>query len=177
MDERQVLLDTFVAKVKQSAALCRGDRIQVENYAETLYRLTAGESGHFTAAAAGESLAIKALTRVVDYCIGDARVGLLMASFGIPGNPGRDLINFLGQLLDEELPPTLGDVPEATRRMICDEILAIALDILRGEKSNAAMLYESIEKEQRSAKFERLFDTHAPWLGKLMAEIVKSVSR
>ena len=33
MDERQVLLDSFVAKVKQSAALCRGDRIQKENSA------------------------------------------------------------------------------------------------------------------------------------------------
>ena len=177
MDERQVLLDTFVAKIKQSAALCRCDRIQVENYAETLYRLTAGKSGHFSAAVVGESLAIKVLTRVVDYCTGEGRVGLVMASFGIPGNPGRDLTNFLGQLLDEELPPALGEVPETTRRMICDEIVVIALDILRGEKSNAAKLYESIEKEQRSAKFERFLDTHAPWLGKLMTEIVKSVSR
>ena len=177
MDERQVLLDTFVAKVKQSAALCRGDRIQVENYAATLYGLTAGESGHFSAAAAGESLAIKVLTRVVDYCTGDARVGFVMASFGMPGNPGRELTNFLGQLLDEELPLALGDVPEATRRMICDEILVIALDMLRGKESNAAKLYESIHKEQRSEKFERFLDTHVPWLGKLMAEIVKSVSR
>ena len=177
MDEHQVLLDTFVAKVKQSAALCRGDRIQVENYAVTLYRLTAGECGHFSAAAAGESLAIKVLTRVVDYCTGEARVGFVMASLGMPGNPGRALTNFLGQLLDEELPPTLGDVPEATRRMICDEILVIAFDILRGEKSNAARLYESIHKEQRSEKFERFLDTHVPWLGKLMTEIVKSVSR
>ena len=177
MDERQVLLDTFVAKVKQSAALCRGDRIQVENYAETLYRLTAGESGHFSADAAGESLAIKVLTRVVDYCTGEGRLGLVMASFGMMGNPGRDLTIFLGQLLDEELPPTLGDVPEATRRMICDEIVVIALDILRSDKSNAAKLYDSMEKEQRSAKLGRLLDTHAPWLGKLMTEIVKSVSR
>ena len=53
MDERQVLSDTFVPKVKQPAALCRGDRIQVENYAEPLFRLTAEESGHFSAAATG----------------------------------------------------------------------------------------------------------------------------
>ena len=100
-----------------------------------------------------------------------------MASLGMPGNPGTTLTNFLGQLLDEELPPTLGDVPEATRRMICDEILVIAFDILRGEKSNAARLYESIRKEQRSEKFERFLDAHVPWLGKLMTEILKSVSR
>ena len=177
MDEHQVLLDTFVAKVKQSAALCRGDRIQVENYAETLYRLTSGESGHFSAAAAGESLAIKVLTRVVDYCTGGARVGFVMASFGFPGNPGRALTKFLGQLLDEELPPTLGHVPEATLRMIYDEFLVIALDTLRGEKSNAAALYESLRREQRSEKFARFLDMHVPWLGKLMGEIVKSVSR
>ncbi len=177
MGERQVLLDTFVAKIKQSAALCRGDRIQVENYAETLYRLTAGESGHFSAAAAGESLAIKVLTRVVDYCTGGAMVGFVMASFGFPGNPAGALTKFLGQLLEEELPPTLGDVPEATRRMICDEILVIALDTLRGERSNAAALYESLYKEQRSEKFKRFLDMHIPLIGKLMAEIVKSVSR
>ena len=38
MEEQRVLLDTFVANMKQSAARCREDRIQAENYAETLYR-------------------------------------------------------------------------------------------------------------------------------------------
>ena len=177
MDERQVLLDTFVAKVKQSAALCRGDRIQMDNYGKTLYRLTSGESGHFSAAASGESLAIGVLTQVVDYCTGDGRVGLVMASFGITGNPWRELSNFLGRLLDEELYSTLGDVPKAVRRMISDEIVAIALDILRGKNSNAIKLYQTIEREQRPAKFEGFLDMHAPWLGKLMTEIVKSVGR
>ena len=100
MDEQQVLLDTFVSKIKSVAALCRGDRVQLENYEDTVFRLTAGEKGHFTAAAAGESLEIRVLTQVSDYCEGEGRVGLIMSSLVMLGNPTRDLTSSLGQILD-----------------------------------------------------------------------------
>ena len=177
MEEQQVLLDTFVAKMKQSAALCRGDRIQVENYAVTLYRFTAGEYGHFTAAAAGESLAIKVLTQVVDYCTSEFVVNGLLGDALVPGYADKRLRAFLSEVLDRELPLTLGDIPDATKQMICDEIWVIALDVCRGKNSKAVMLWESAARESRSSRIQQVLDTHAPWVGKLLTELVKSVNR
>ena len=174
MDEQQVLLDTFVARIRHSAALCRGDKVQMENYADTVVRLPAGESGHLTAAATGESLAISVLTQVADYCEGAVPV---VASFGILGNPTRDLTSSIGQILERELPPTLGDVPLPIVKMICDEILVIALDVLRGKESEADKLYESIQKEQRASRIHRTLDRNAPWIGNLLGSIMKSFTR
>ena len=61
--------------------------------------------------------------------------------------------------------------------MICDEILVIALDFLRGKDSNAAKLYASIEKEQRPSKIGRLMKRHASWMGDLLGSVMKSYTR
>ena len=175
--KHQVLLDTFVAKVKLSAALCRGDRFQVENYAGTLYRYTAGEYGHFTAAAAGESLAIKVLTQVVDYSTNELVVNALLVDRLFPGYSMKRLQVFLGDVLNRELPPILGDVSAATSEMICHEIWAIAMDANRRDNSQAVMLWKSLERENSSSALRRVVEEHASWIVRLVAEVLKSASR
>ena len=177
LKDQEVLLSTFVARIKDSAARSRGDRLQVENYARTVYELTSGEHGHLVAAATGESLALKVITQVVDYStrefVGDVQVNNRL----FPGYAEKRLLTHVGEVLDRELLPTLRDVPDATKKMIVDEILVIATDACRGKNSNAAKLWESAAREQATSNIQRTLDSHAPWFGKLVVEIVKSVSR
>ena len=177
MDEQKVLLDTFVAKVKATAALCRGDLVQYDNYGETVYLLTAGEHGHLTAAATGESLAMKVITQVAHYCMNDHVTNVLIGSAIVPGYAETQLRAYLGEVLDRALPPTLGEVPYATKQMICTEIETIAKDTCLGKNSNVARI---LEREKRASKFSgipRALDSHAPWLGKLLVELLKSKGR
>ena len=174
MEERQVLLDTFVAKIKLSAALCRGDRIQAWNYAQTLYRYTAGEYGYFTAAATGETLAMTVLTQVVDYSTGQLAVNALMMDRRFPGYSVKRLEVFLGEVLSSQLPPTLGNIPESNTQMICAEVWVIAMDASRGKNSEAVMLSKSLQREDRSSRLQRALEEHAPWIGRLVTEILKS---
>ena len=177
MGPQEVLLDTFVARLKEAAALSRGDRVQVENYAEKVHALTSGEYGHFTAAATGESLALTVIAQVVDYSTGELVVDVLVGEPLTPGYAGKRLLEYVGAVLDRELTPTLGAIPNATKKMICDEVLVIAMDACRGRNSKAAMLWEAAEREAKSSMLRQVLDTHASWVGKLLAEIVKSVGR
>ena len=134
MDERKVLLDTFVANVKATAALCRGDLVQCQNYRETVYLLTSGEHGHLTSAATGESLAVTVITQVANYCMNDHIANVLIGSAIVPGYADTQLRAYLGEVLYRELPPALGEVPYATKQMICTEIVTIAKDTCLGKK-------------------------------------------
>jgi hypothetical protein len=59
MDDQQVLMDTFISRLRLAAAMARGDRTQVERYEEVVSDLIAGGSGHLTAAATGDNLAAR----------------------------------------------------------------------------------------------------------------------
>ena len=177
MTEQQVMLDTFVAKVKAVGAFSRGDLVQVENYLNVGRRLTAGESGHFAAAATGESLATKVIREMVDLSMEQLRESLVAEKVGLPTYPEQDLTGFLDQLLERELPPTLGDIPPATRGMIHHEILSFAKDISLGKNSKTFEVYESLAREGKLFKIQQLLDRHGPWVGKLVSEIVKSMTR
>ena len=171
--ERQILLDTFLAKIKYSAAFSRGDRVQMENYNRAVLRLTSGEDGYLSAAVAGETLAIRVLEQVADYCIDKGRINFAMASLEGPGNPGRALANNLGEILDRELSPTLGQVSEPVRVTIQNEIWEIATDILRGKQGNAAKLWESVAQEQRRARPSRFITKYAASLGEFIGALLK----
>ena len=177
MDEHQVLLNTFVARIKEASALSRGDRVQVENYGSTVFDLTSGCHGHFAAAAAGESLALKVIEQVVQFATQDLVIDVLLGERIVPGYAEKRFRSRLGEILDRELVPVLADVPDEIKQMICDEIVVIALDCCRGKESNTALLWEIAQKEQRTSRIHDILATHASWVGRLLTEIVKSVGR
>ena len=175
MDSRQVMVDSFVATIKQAAALCRGDLTQVDNYGNTRYRLTAGEFGHFTAAATGEGLAVKIIEYLVDYCNGEIVVGLLLIEDQFPGHTVKKLERLSVRIIDHELPSTLGELPDATKMMLWGEMTSIIEDIARGREGNAIAQWEAAKREGRSGW--RKLEAHAPWIGRLLTEILKAMGR
>ena len=175
MDSRQVMVDSFVATIKQAAALCRGDLAQFANYGNTRYRLTAGEVGHFTAAATGEGLAVKIIEDLVDYCRKEIVVGLLLVECQFPGHTAKKLERLSARVIDDELTSTLGELPYATKRMLWDEMTSIIWDIARGREGNAVAQWKSA-KEEESSVWGTL-EAHAPWVGRLLTEILKAMGR
>ena len=176
MEEQRVLLDTFVAKLKLSAALCRGDRNQAEIYAVRLYTLTSGADGHFTAAATGEGLATRIIEQIVYQGAVEYPINYLMMESISAGYAAKRLESVLAEVLDNELIQTLGHLPIEVKRMIAFEVCTIAMDASRREDSNAVRVMKSLNAEKRATALQRAVKEHAPWIGKLITGLLKSVT-
>ncbi len=150
--EKQIQLDAFVARIMWAGSRCRGDSVQAETYSKNLRDLTAGKYGHITAAASGDSLACKVLSRLEAL---DNPLTSIIAHLSERLSPGSGLGRItreLEEILDSELIPYLGDVSLPTKKMICDQVIYVWKDIARGPYSNAAQFLEEMEKERIEEK-------------------------
>ena len=178
MDDQQVLTDTFVSKLRLAAAMARGDRAQVERYEEVVSDLIAGESGHLTAAATGDNLAHRIIENVVAHCVGKFLInGHQPVYLSLPHNAEIGLRSYIGELLDQELLSTMDNMTNPTRQMVCDATLAIAMDVCRRADSNAIRLWRTMDKERTPSRLAEILDTHAPWIGDILAAIIRRNSQ
>ena len=179
MDDQQVLMDTFISRLRLAAAMARGDRTQVERYEEVMSDLIAGGSGHLTAAATGDNLAHRIIENVVTHCVGKFLInGHHPVYLSLPHKAEVELRSYIGELLDQELLPTMKNMTNPTRQMVCDATLAIAMDVCRGANGNAVRLRRTADRERTPSRLRQILEvwpeSHWPGFALRQADVLQS---